>query len=182
MEISNDLLKQIRESNDLALKDVERHQLTFSRKRPSEHTFFMVHPTWAKLVALLEVEDQDPFIVKTDLIPSIQTTIKIKTFYAYITRDGVLGFWGTLRPDPDKRAHPAVTSGILAAQAAMKSWIRVLYNKKSSSYEIVQAKENLGDPKWPNKDFDELFAAAFQRNFIDSLDHPEIRKLEGHGL
>jgi hypothetical protein len=47
------------------------------------------------------------------------------------------------------------------------------------AYDVYQATGQLGEPQWPAVPFKELLRVAFKGRFIDSLDHPVLRRLRG---
>jgi hypothetical protein len=46
-------------------------------------------------------------------------------------------------------------------------------------YDVYTASESLSEPEWPTTPFATLLKVAFKDKFIDSLDHPVLRKLRG---
>ena len=47
------------------------------------------------------------------------------------------------------------------------------------AYEIYEARGNLSDPEWPDESMDEIVRIAFRNSFIESYDHPVLRRLRG---
>jgi hypothetical protein len=46
-------------------------------------------------------------------------------------------------------------------------------------YEVFRASGQLAAPEWPELPFRQLLSIAFKGRFIDTLDHPVLRKLRG---
>jgi hypothetical protein len=57
--------------------------------------------------------------------------------------------------------------------------VRVASNRHLGAYEVVYATGALPEPDWPAEGFEHIFRVAFKDQFIDSVDHPAIRRLRG---
>jgi hypothetical protein len=66
-----------------------------------------------------------------------------------------------------------------AAELATKFWVRIAANMSLGAYEVFQAAGELPEPQWPEVDFRTILKIAFKDRFIQSLDHPVIRGLQG---
>ena len=66
-----------------------------------------------------------------------------------------------------------------AAQLATKQWVRVAANLSLGAYDVFEATGDFPEPEWPNISFKELLQIAFRDTYIQSLDHPVIRRLRG---
>jgi hypothetical protein len=47
------------------------------------------------------------------------------------------------------------------------------------AYEVFEATGELPEPQWPELPFSQILQIAFKDKYIDSLDHPVLRKLRG---
>jgi hypothetical protein len=47
------------------------------------------------------------------------------------------------------------------------------------AYDVFQATGDLPEPEWPGLPFRELLRVAFRDRFIQSEDHPVLRRLRG---
>ena len=47
------------------------------------------------------------------------------------------------------------------------------------AYDIYEALGNLSDPEWPEVSMDEIVRIAFRNAFVESYDHPVLRRLRG---
>ena len=61
----------------------------------------------------------------------------------------------------------------------MRRPVRVSANMSLGAYDIYKALGNLSDPEWPDESMDEIVRIAFRNSFIDSYDHPVLRRLRG---
>ncbi|MBS0244813.1 MAG: hypothetical protein JSS20_21800, partial [Proteobacteria bacterium] len=66
-----------------------------------------------------------------------------------------------------------------AALTAEKKWTRIAANKGAGTYDIYEALDQLAEPEWPDMSLDRILEMAFKARYINSLDHPVIRKLLG---
>jgi hypothetical protein len=102
-----------------------------------------------------------------------------KVLCVAITRQDVISLWPIRLPGPDGRHDPWNASALMAAEEAMKKWVRVTANMWLGAYDVFTADANLPDPSWPDIDFEGLLKIAFKDRFIKDLDHPVIRRLRG---
>lgn len=68
-----------------------------------------------------------------------------------------------------------------AYEAAKSQWIRMQANQEAGYYTWALAEDILPDPVWPKKPetLEDAMEIAFKGFIIDSLEHPEIKKLKG---
>jgi len=71
------------------------------------------------------------------------------------------------------------TSAMAICSHAMKEWTRMVSNQTLGCYEIIKPATYFPEPIWPDKTYDEILELAFKDRMITSLDHPEIKKLQG---
>ena len=70
-------------------------------------------------------------------------------------------------------------SALAAAQAAMSRWVRISANRRSAGMTCLRQWGNSHQPEWPELSFQELLRLAFKDRFIDSNNHPILRRLRG---
>jgi hypothetical protein len=70
-------------------------------------------------------------------------------------------------------------SALEAAKMAQTRWIRLAANLALGAYDVYQAIGDLPEPEWPEVEFEDMLRIAFRNHFIDSLDHPVVRRLRG---
>jgi hypothetical protein len=61
----------------------------------------------------------------------------------------------------------------------MDTWVKRVWNRNLSAYEIFEASGYTDDPKWPDEPFEKLLEIAFKGKLIDRADHPVILRLRG---
>ena len=99
--------------------------------------------------------------------------------FTAVTRRGDLFLWPIRLPDADGRHDNWSRSALEAAQLAMSRWVRVASNRPEGIYETFEATGALPEPEWPTDSFEQIVQLAFKDHYIDSVDHPAIRRLRG---
>lgn len=108
-----------------------------------------------------------------------EPTFRVKMFATAINRQGTLFLWEANLPRPDGRADEWSRTALEAVEMATRGWVRVAANMSLGAYDVFQAAGQLTEPEWPAKSFSELLRVAFKDRFIDSTDHPVLRRLRG---
>jgi hypothetical protein len=152
------------------------------RDKPDRHEWVRVHPdqTWRIATAILEFkEDREKFLVAPALHAELFGELVAMVLFTAITRQGVCFLWSVRLPSPDGRQDDWNRSKLEAAQHAMKRWVRVASNRPLGAYEVFEATGVLPEPEWPEEGFEHIFRVAFKDHFIESVEHPAIRRLRG---
>ena len=66
-----------------------------------------------------------------------------------------------------------------AAMMAETSWVRIAANKGAGTYDIYDALDQMAEPEWPEMTLGQILELAFKTRFIETLDHPVVRRLLG---
>lgn len=183
---SNDLfdLSRLRLSQDyLEAVAVKKALLTVPVRKPNNQEFVRVHPGEEMHLetAVLEIKlDREIYIVEPALWPDLAGELTPKALFTTLNRQGVLTLWPVRLPGEDGRLDEWNRSALEAAQIAMKRWIRVAANMGLGAYEVYEATADLPDPEWPDLDFQQILKVAFRDRFIQTLDHPVVRRLRGY--
>lgn len=96
----------------------------------------------------------------------------------YITRNGDLMVW-PIRLPHDGRIDAWNESAYDLVQLSRGRWVRVVSNVAFGRYDSYEAQRDLGEPKWPDLSFDQIFQLALRTRMIDRLDHPVLQRLRG---
>lgn len=175
--------KRLRLSQDFAAElGVKKILLTVPVKKPDKQTFYRIHPDPAYYVetAVLEIkEDRETYLVDPGLRVELSTEIVFKVLFTAITKQGVLSLLPVRLPGTDGRLDEWNRSLMEAVERAKRKWIRISANMHLGAYEVFEATANLPDPEWPQLSFKEILRLAFKDRFINTPDHPVIRKLRG---
>ena len=180
-----DLAKLRLPQDFLAESPVKRLLTTVPVRRPGPQDFVRVHPSAAYrcLMALLKIEDDrdEIYAVNLGAVPDLRNECYAANLFTAITRTGVLFLWPVRVPAADGRVNEWHVSQATAAEAAMRTWIRMKSNMSLRAYEIFEAaaENKIPDPDWPKQSFDELVRIAFRDRLINTIDHPAVKRLRG---
>jgi hypothetical protein len=110
-------------------------------------------------------------------LPEFEGRIKVGRTTPYINQYGALGLW-LLSIEHDD--NPWVSSGLRIAEAAKTQWVAALPAKKQSSYRLLIAEKDFGEPEWPDLNLVGWLKLAFPEEMrINSPDHPIAKALRG---
>jgi hypothetical protein len=88
--------------------------------------------------------------------------------------------WPLTLPDSEGRPNRWHESAIEAAHLAQSQWIKVVADMSAGLYVPMVAAGNLAEPDWSDvPTMPELLRLAFKGRFIDSENHPVLRRLRG---
>jgi hypothetical protein len=174
----------LRLSHDFAALGVKKALLTIPVRKPDKSWWVRVHPAddYALQTKVIELkEERETYLVAPALWPdlAVEATFTARALYTAVNRQGVLFLWPIRLPGPDGKVDAWSQSALEAAQKARKGWVRVAAHMALGAYEVWEATGELGEPDWPDKPFRDLLETAFKGRFIDSFDHPVLRKLRG---
>ena len=124
-------------------------------------------------------DDRETYVVAPDVHQELPGELVPTVLFTAITRQGVVFLWPIRLPGPDGRHDEWNRSALEAAQLAMVGWVRVASNRSLGAYEVFQAVAALPEPEWPTEGFAHVFGVAFRDHYIDSADHPAVRRLRG---
>ncbi len=163
---------------------VKKATLTVPVRKPSKEWWVQTHPedSYRLQTAVLELkEEREVYLVAPELRPELATesTFVPKILFTAMTRQGVLFLWPIRLPGPDGKLDEWNRSALEAATMASDRWVRVAANMHLGAYEVFTASADLPDPDWPDTPFSELLRVAFRDHYIESLDHPVLKRLRG---
>jgi len=176
-------LEKLRLSQDFeAIVGVRKKITTVPVRKPHRQLFSRVHPddSWRLETAVLnDKEDRDTYLVSPEMWSELADEIVPTVLFTTLSRQGVVSLWPVRLPGKDGRHDAWSQSALEAAQVATKHWIRLAANMSLGAYEVFVATGDLPEPEWPSVSFRELLQIAFKDKFIQSPDHPVIRRLRG---
>src|SRR5262249_28454692 len=126
-------------------------------------------------------EDSETYLVAPELWDHLagESTFSPRLLVTAINKQGTVFIWPIRLPGPDGRHDEWSKSAMEAANIATRGWMRVQANMNLGAYEVYEATGNLGDPEWPKMPLNELLRIAFKDRYIDTLDHPVLKRLRG---
>ena len=153
---------------------------TFSKL--SRSRFSRTNPSEEYKALLFFFEDKNTgeiYIVTPSMAPYLGSMVQAKILRLAVDNAAVPYLIAEPVLDPNGRQSPWSSSMVEAIRRSEKEWVRINSNQNAGQYEIIIAKDNLGEPKWPEQTMDELIREVFGNKIISSLDHPLIRQLQG---
>ena len=176
-------LAKLRLTQDFASQvGVKKIITTMPIRKPDRQWFNRVHPDpdWRLETAVLEVkEDRETYLVKPELWSELPGELVPKVLFTAVNRQNVVFLWPVRLPGHDGRHDSWNRSALEAAAYAQQGWVRVAANMSLGAYEIFQASADLPEPEWPDIPFQKLVEIAFKDRYIQTLDHPVVRRLRG---
>ena len=139
-----------------------------------------LEPQYRETLALIELrEERETYVIDLNAVPDLRGEVFFATCFTAITRGGTLFLWPVKRPATDGKTLEWHTSAAMAAQYAMKGWIRIKSDMSAGAYVVYEAAGNIPDPEWPDLTFKEIVGLAFKDRVVSSLDHPLVKRLRG---
>jgi hypothetical protein len=163
---------------------VKKALLTVPVRKPDKTWYVRVHPSedYRLQTAVIELkEERETYLVSPAVRQELaaESTFVPRVLFTAVNRQDVLFLWPIRIPGPDGKLDDWSRSALEAAQLAQKNWVRVSSNHPLGAYDVCQATAKLPEPQWPDLPFRELLRVAFKDKFIDTLDHPVLKKLRG---
>ena len=157
-------------------------------RNPKPDEFFRVMPgeKYTTDVNILQMKtDNEWYLVDEDILPEIQleSQLKVMQLYVCVTQNSTPFVCLIPQPDSEGRLNSWHESGHKSMEEAKNFWVRRQADKSNGGYLITKASNaQLPDPKWPTESLEDLIDKAFDRYYIDKLDHPVLRRLRGEVL
>ena len=151
-------------------------------RKPHRQWFVRVHPDPSMSIetSILQFEqDQQYFLVDPSLAPALPGEASAVALYTAVNLSGATFLWPIKLPNEDGQQHECHITAHRAADLAKTEWIRISWDKPNSNYAVVRARGKVPEPAWPPADLQRILSIAFKDRFIDSLDHPVVRRLMG---
>ena len=176
-------LESLRVSQDF-VKDsgVKKLLTTVPVRKPNRQDFVRVHhdSSYVLDTMLLNLkEERETYLVAPSFREEIPQELTHTRLALATNRQKVLFLWQLRLPGSSGKTDAWSMSALEAYEEAKKNWVRVSANMSLGAYDIYEALENLSDPEWPDESMDEIVRIAFRNSFIDSYDHPVLRRLRG---
>jgi hypothetical protein len=176
-------LKSLCLDQDFDTSDITR-QMEIPVRTPKKDEFFRVHPEHVTgVVGVYRDEEGGNYHV---VLPHIATLEIMKGHAKRVilrlaaNTDGRCFVWPLRIADINGNLDEYARTAHLAAEQAMKQWVRIQAVKGQGSYDrFVAARQDRPEPAWPSMPFDEIVDKAFHGNVLGAEDHPVLKKLRG---
>jgi hypothetical protein len=176
---------RLRLSQDfLAAAGVKKLLTTVPVRKPSKEWFVRCHPDPAYRIETCVIElkeDNETYLVDPQLWPELagESTFSPRALITSVNKQNTVFLWPVRLPGPDGRHDDWSKSALEAATYATRTWVRVQANMALGAYEVFQATGSLADPEWTVPPFNELLRIAFKDRYINTPDHPVLKRLRG---
>jgi hypothetical protein len=185
--VSNDPFdpERLRLSQDFAADlGVKKAMLTVPVDKPKPEWWVRVRPDEMYRLQTLILnmkEDREKFLIAPELRQELITEpmVSAQAIFTAINRQGVVFLWPVRLPGPDGKIDQWSKSAMEAATMAMQGWVRMASNMALGAYDCWQTTAPLPEPQWPDMPFKELLKIGFKDRYIDSLEHPVLKRLRG---
>ena len=157
-------------------------------RNPKPDEFYRVTPgeEYSANINILQMKtDNEWYLVDEDILPEIQleSQLKVMQLYVCVTQNSTPFVCLIPLPDSDGRLNSWHESGHKSMEEAKSFWVRRQADRSNGGYLITKAINSmLPDPKWPSEPLEDLIEKAFDRYYIDKIDHPVLRRLRGEVL
>jgi hypothetical protein len=176
-------LSSLRLSQDFASSvGVKKAILTIPVRKPSRQAFVRVRPgeAWRFQTVLLELkEERETYLVHPALVGELSSELSPTVLHFAIDRQGVLFLWPTRLPSADGRTNTWNQTAADAAGMAEERWVSMRSSMSLGAYEVFEAIGAIAAPDWPDLTMEQAIKVAFKDRFIDTNDHPVLRRLRG---
>jgi hypothetical protein len=180
-------LESLRLTQDFATAaNVEPVLKTVPVRKPSSEWWVRVHPDPAYeiltcVIELKEEENRGTYLVAPSLWSALadETAFSSRFLFLAINTQRIPFIWPVRPPNPDRKDDTWNRSALDAAHEARSKWVRVKANMTLRAYEFVVAREQMIEPRWPKKSFQEIIDIGFRDCLIRDLSHPVLRQLRG---
>jgi hypothetical protein len=155
-------------------------------RKPTRQEWVHVHPDEAyrgKFAVLMLKEERETYLVAPHIARDLRDEIARVVIYVWQNGSGVTGLWCVPTQGPNDKPNDWHISAHEAAMRGMRERIRISSNMALRAYETsVTINPDVAEhqPHWPSQTFEQLLAIAFKGGmFINSFDHPVIKRLRG---
>ena len=149
----------------------------------NRHRFSRVHPAEEfkyRTVLVIDKEGgREAYLAVPALIPLLGGMANPKILRLAVDNAGTPRLIAEPIPDPNGRPNLWNETMYQAIRTAEEHWTRIESDLGAGQYVITTAKDDLGEPIWPDQSMSELVMTCFRDRIIQDANHPLIRQLEG---
>jgi len=122
------------------------------------------------------------YLIDPDILPEIQLEpqLRVMTLYVCVTMNSTPFVTCIPQHDEMGKINSWHESGHRTMEEAKLCWVRRQADKANGGYIITKAMNaKLPDPKWPTMTLSEIIDRAFNKFYIDDIQHPVLQRLRG---
>jgi hypothetical protein len=160
----------------------ERVITTVPVRRPKRDEFFRVNPGEDYTMDAWVIdrdEDQETYLIMPAYIDPLLDVARPARLFTCISKRGTPFIWPAKIPPETGPGRRWAETALKIAEEAKQLWVRMTGDRGLGGYEMIRARGNLDDPKWPELTFREMLRLGFENRIVDRFDHPVIRELNG---
>lgn len=154
-------------------------------RKPKRDEFFRVRPEddYTRDIYVLQWEegtDRITYLVQRDVMDMVPDRLIPVRLFTCVNKRGTTFLWPCKLPTVDnERGRRWAETALVAAEKARTLWCKLYGDMDLGGYQVLVAKGELGEPRWSDRTFAELFKVAFYGRIIDRADHPVIQEITG---
>ena len=157
-------------------------------RNPRPDEFFMCMPDedYSMDAHILSLKTENEwYMIDPDILPEIQleSQLRVMTLYVCVTMNSTP--FVTCIPQHDElgKINSWHESGHRTMEEANQFWIRRQADRSNGGYIITKAvNAELPDPKWPTMTLSEIIDMAFDKFYINDINHPVLQRLRGEKM
>ena len=122
------------------------------------------------------------YMIDPDIRPEIQleSQLRVRTVYVCVTMNSTPFVTCIPQHDEMGKINSWHQSGHITMEEAKQCWVRRQADKANGGYTITKAMNaKLPDPKWPTMTLSEIIDRAFDKFYINDINHPVLQRLRG---
>jgi hypothetical protein len=162
---------------------VKKRLLIVPVGKPGRHDFVRTHPSpdYRTVAALIRFSDErDFYLVSGAVGADLEGEHFLATLHLTINRQGTVSLWPVPLPGADGKHSTWHRSATMAAEQAQTKWVSLRSNMNLRAYDIFEAiNKNIPEPEWPEESMEVIVQIAFRDRYVDSLNHPVVKRLWG---
>ena len=151
--------------------------------KPDEFFMCMADEEYSMDANILSLKtDNEWYLIDPDILPEIQleSQLKVMTIYMCVTMSFTPFVTCIPQPDEIGKINSWHESGHRTMEEAKQCWVRRQADRSNGGYIITKAMNaKLPDPKWPTMTLSEIIERAFEKFYIDDINHPVLQRLRG---
>lgn len=178
-------LANLRLSQDFAgITKVKQALTNIACRKPHKQEFIRVRPGVENRFdtsCFVDEESHEVYLVSPAVWDLLAGDVTPTMLVVCQSRNSQVPFlWPLKLPGSEGRPNRWHESAIEAAHLAEAQWLKVVADMSAGQYAPMVALGNLAEPDWSDvPSMPELLRLAFKGRFIDSENHPVLRRLRG---
>ena len=163
--------------------DTEYTVIPIRNPKPDEFYRCMAEDNYSMDAYILSLKtDNEWYLIDPDILSEIQleSQLRVMTLYVCVTMNSTPFVTCIPQPDEMGKINSWHESGHRTMEEAKQCWVRRQADKANGAYVITKAMNaKLPDPKWPTMTLSEIIDRAFDKFYINDIQHPVLQRLRG---